>query len=112
MATALLADLVDRGLDTEQGVLGVLDGAKALRKAVRDLLGVHTPVQRCIRHKERNVLDHLPERDRTTVKRRLRRAWADTDYARALDAVGLLADELERSHPRAGPRCARGWPRR
>ncbi len=67
-----MSDLVDRGLDTEQGVLCVLDGAKALRKAVRDVLGVDTPVQRCIRHKERNVLDHLPERDRPACKRRLR----------------------------------------
>jgi putative transposase len=39
----------------------VLDGAKALHKAVRDVLGVRTPVQRCIRHKERNVIEHLPE---------------------------------------------------
>ena len=45
-----MSDLVDRGLDVEQGVLCVLDGAKALRKAVRDVLGVHTPVQRCVRH--------------------------------------------------------------
>jgi transposase-like protein len=108
LATSLVSDLVDRGLDTEQGVLGVLDGAKALRKAVRDVLGVHTPVQRCIRHKERNVLDHLPERDRTTVKLRLRRAWADTDHARALGALGLLADELERSHPGAAASLREG----
>jgi putative transposase len=74
VATALLADLVDRGLDVGQGVLCVLDGAKALRKAVRDVLGADTPVQRCIRHKERNVLDHLPERDRPAVQRRLRAA--------------------------------------
>jgi hypothetical protein len=52
VATTLLANLVERGLDTEQGVLVVIDGAKALRKAVRDVLGVHTPVQRCVRHKE------------------------------------------------------------
>jgi putative transposase len=52
VATALLRDLVDRGLDTEQGVLCVLDGAKALRKAVRDVLGVDTRVHRCVRHKE------------------------------------------------------------
>jgi len=101
VATALLSDLVDRGLDTEQGVLCVLDGAKALRKAVRDVLGVHTPVQRCIRHKERNVADHLPERDRPAVKRRLRRAWADTDHDRALDQLRVLAGELDRTHPGA-----------
>jgi putative transposase len=101
VATALLSDLVDRGLDVEQGVLCVLDGAKALRKAVRDVLGVSTPVQRCIRHKERNVLDHLAERDRPPVKRRLRRAWADTDHDRALSALRALAAELDRSHPGA-----------
>jgi putative transposase len=59
----LLADLVDRGLDVEQGVLVVLDGSKALRAAVDEVFGP-VPVQRCIRHKERNVLDHLSERDR------------------------------------------------
>ena len=63
----LLADLVDRGLDIEQGVLVVLDGSKALRAAVDDVFGP-VPVQRCVRHKERNVLDHLPERDRALVK--------------------------------------------
>jgi putative transposase len=52
VTTALLADLVDRGLDVGQGVLCVLDGAKALRKGVRDVLDTSTPVQRCIRHKE------------------------------------------------------------
>jgi putative transposase len=108
VATALLSDVVDRGLDVEQGVLCVLDGAKALRKAVRDVLGVHTPVQRCVRHKERNVLDHLPERDRPAVKRRLRRAWADTDHGRALDVLRVLAAELDRSHPGAAASLREG----
>jgi putative transposase len=101
VATALLSDLVERGLDVEQGVLCVLDGAKALRKAVRDVLGVRTPVQRCVRHKERNVLDHLAERDRPAIKRRLRQAWADPDHDRARDRLRALAQELERSHPGA-----------
>jgi putative transposase len=61
-------------------VLSVLDGAKALRKAARDVLGVHAPVQRCVRHKERNVLDDLPERDQPAAKQRLRRAWALDDH--------------------------------
>jgi hypothetical protein len=46
-------------------------------------------------------LEHLPERDRPLVKRRLRRAWAETDYERALDRLQVLAGELERSHPGA-----------
>ena len=70
--TALLADLVDRGLDVEQGLLFVLDGAKALRKAVRQVFGHRRAGTALCGHKERNVLDHLPERDRDAIKRRLR----------------------------------------
>ena len=47
------------------------------------------------------MLDHLPERDRPAVKRRLRRAWAEADHERALDALRDLAAELDRSHPGA-----------
>jgi putative transposase len=100
VATALLSDLVERGLDPEQGILFVIDGAKALRKAIRNVFG-QTPVQRCVRHKERNVLDHLPERDRPGVKQRLRRAWALDDHNRALDQLRALAGELDRSYPGA-----------
>jgi putative transposase len=107
VARHLLADLVDRGLDVEQGVLVVLDGGKALRAAVNEVLGP-VPVQRCIRHKERNVLDHLPERDRPAVKRRLRAAWKLTDHAAALDRLGVLAGELERSHPGAAASLREG----
>jgi putative transposase len=100
VATALLSDLVERGLDPEQGILFVIDGAKALRKAIRNVFG-DAPVQRCVRHKERNVTDHLPERERPAVKQRLRRAWALDDHARALDQLRQLARELDRSYPGA-----------
>jgi putative transposase len=55
VAAALLADLVDRGLDVEQGMLFVIDGSKGLRKAIRQVFGNDVPVQRCVQHKERNV---------------------------------------------------------
>ncbi len=100
VATALLSDLVERGLDPEQGILFVIDGAKALRKAIRNVFG-QAPVQRCLRHKERNVLEHLPERDRPAVKQRLRRAWALDDHARAAEQLRRLAGELERTYPGA-----------
>jgi putative transposase len=100
VATALLSDLVERGLDPEQGILFVVDGAKALRKAIRNVFG-DAPVQRCLRHKERNVLDHLPERDRPAVKQRLRRAWALDDHRRALEQLRALAGELDRTYPGA-----------
>ena len=65
-------------------------------------------VQRCVRHKERNVLEHLPERDRPAVKTRLRRAWASDDHALALDGLRVLADELERTHPGAASSLREG----
>src|SRR3954471_14018799 len=108
VATTLLANLTGRGLDVDQGVLVVLDGAKALRKAVRDVFGVHTPVQRCVRHKERTVLDHLPEQQRDTVRRRLRAAWALDDHDAALDRLRVLADELTRTDPGAAASLREG----
>jgi putative transposase len=108
VATALLSDLVERGLDPEQGILFVIDGAKALRKAIRTVFGARAPVQRCVRHKERNVLDHPPERDRPALKRRPRKAWADSDHGRALDQLRLLAAELERSRPGAAASLREG----
>lgn len=107
ITVALLADLVDRGLDVEQGVLVVLDGGKALRAAVAEVFGP-VPVQRCIRHKERNVLDHLPERDRPAVKRRLRTAWATDSHELALDGLRRLAGELDHHHPGAAASLREG----
>jgi 1,4-dihydroxy-2-naphthoyl-CoA synthase len=60
---------------------------------VRSVFG-EVPVQRCLWHKERNVMRHLAERDRPPIKARLRRAWRDTDYHRALEQLTGLADEL------------------
>jgi putative transposase len=108
VAGALLADLVDRGLDVEQGLLFVIDGSKALRKAIRQVFGNDVPVQRCVQHKERNVLDHLPERDRQAIKARLRRAWAESDHDRALEQLNALALELDRAHPGAAASLREG----
>ena len=101
VASALLSDLVSRGLDVEQGLLFVIDGSKALRKAIRQVFGDDVPVQRCVRHKQRNVLEHLAERDRPPVKLRLDHAWKETDHARALEQLRRLAVELEHEHPGA-----------
>ena len=64
---ALLSNLVERGLNTSQSILVVIDGAKALAKAVRNTFGNRAHIQRCQIHKKRNVLEHLPERRRQSV---------------------------------------------
>ena len=108
VARALLSDLVDRGLDPEQGILFVIDGAKALRKAIRQVFGEAAPVQRCVRHKERNVIDHLPEADRDLIRAKLRSAWAEPDHERAWAQLRSLAAELDRTHPGAGASLREG----
>jgi putative transposase len=75
----LLEDLVSRGLESERKMLIVIDGAKALRKAVTMVLGDQGLVQRCRLHKLRNVLDHLPEEKKAQATWRLRAAWRQKD---------------------------------
>ncbi len=101
LARTLLADLVDRGLDPEQAILFVIDGGKALRKAIKDVFGEHALVHRCHRHKERNVVDLLPEQDRDTIRGRLRAAWSLTDHRLARQRLELLAAELDHTWPDA-----------
>jgi transposase-like protein len=108
LARALLADLVDRGLDPGQAILFVLDGGKALRRAIKDVFGERALVHRCHRHKERNVLDLLPERDRPRILARIRGAWALTDAVEAEQQLKRLADELERSWPDAAASLREG----
>ena len=106
---ALLADLVDRGLDLEQGVLFVIDGAKALAQGDPRRVRRRAPVQRCIRHKERNVLDHLPERDRPAVKQRLRaRVGARRPRARARRSCARSPASSTARTPAPPARCAKG----
>jgi putative transposase len=101
LARTLLADLVDRGLDPEQAILFVIDGGKAIRRAIKDVFGEHALVHRCHRHKERNVTDLLPERDRPQVLAKIRGAWALKDAELAEQRLELLASELERTWPDA-----------
>jgi putative transposase len=104
----LIVSLRDRGLDASEGVLFVLDGGKALTKAVRDVFGDHAVIARCRTHKERNVLDHLPETERPWVRRKLRAAWANPNTTEAEAALRALAGQLERVNPDAAASLREG----
>jgi putative transposase len=97
----LVRDLRDRGLDASEGVLFVVDGGKALSKAIGDVFGSQALIARCRLHKERNVLDHLPERERPWVRRKLRAAWANPDADEAEQALEALARQLAKINPDA-----------
>ncbi len=104
----LISGLRDRGLDASEGVLFVLDGAKALAKAVRDVFGDHAVIARCRVHKERNVMDHLPEGEHPWVRRKLRAAWANPNATQGEAALRTLAGQLERVNPDAAASLREG----
>lgn len=104
----LITGLRDRGLDASEGILFVLDGAKALAKAVRDVFGERAVIARCRVHKERNVLDHLPDAERPWVRRKLRVAWANPDTDDAEAALNALAAQLEKVNPDAAASLREG----
>jgi transposase-like protein len=105
---SLLADLVDRGLSFEDGLLVVIDGAKALAGAVREVFGGKALVQRCTLHKRRNVADHLPDKEKDWVDAKLVKAFGHPDPEQGLRNAKQLAGLLEKSYPGAGASLREG----
>jgi putative transposase len=96
---ALLDNLIERGLDPAVCRLFVVDGAKALIKAIRRTFGAHTPIQRCQVHKGRNIVERLPKRLHAQVKAALRQAWELEDADKAERLIKNLARTLDREAP-------------
>ena len=107
LVTDLLVDLRGRGLDVSRPMLVGIDGSKALRRAVVDVLD-HPVIQRCQLHKIRNVKDHLPQRLRSTVGRRMTDAYHAGSALEAEAALLTLAKELDRTHPGAAASLREG----
>jgi len=97
----LLEDLVARGLHPERRYLFVIDGAKALRAGIARVFGERAEVQRCQIHKRRNVKEHLPKSAQGDTDRRIRNAYAMSDYAAAKTELGKIFRQLERINPSA-----------
>ena len=108
VCTRLVSDLAARGLDATRGILFVVDGGKAIAKAVDDVYGNLAVTQRCRIHKERNILDHLPDDERPLVKRKLRQAWAKPTVAEARADLDALARSLAHKRPGAAASLREG----
>lgn len=104
----LLANLQSRGLRTDRSLLVILDGSKALRKAVRAIFGEAALVQRCHVHKMRNILEYLSERDRPWVQAIVRRAYQASDVRKAQRLLLDLARRLEHEYPSAAESVREG----
>src|SRR5438445_3075711 len=118
VAKELLSNLVARGLDLHQGVLCVIDGAKALRKAIEQVLGP-VPVQRCIRHKECHEgvtsavvasLEGFPIREERRYATAVR--WDRLGHAASAMVRGYAGGRVDRRGLGAGRRGWVGWSRR
>jgi transposase-like protein len=104
----LLANLQSRGLRTDRSLLVILDGSKALRKAVRATFGDAALVQRCQVHKTRNILEYLNDRQRPWAQAILRRAYQSADVKTAQRLLLDLARRLETEHPSAAESVREG----
>ena len=96
---ALLDNLVGRGLDPAICRLFIIDGAKALSKAIRNTFGRHSPIQRCQVHKARNITERLAKPLHASVRKALRQAWELDDADKAEKLIRNLARRLEREAP-------------
>lgn len=105
---SLLEDLCERGLCREQATLFILDGSKALRKAVAGIWGRYAVIQRCQLHKKRNVEAHVPDRHWSEISRRLSEAYAESDHERAIKLLKNTAALLDRISPDAAASLREG----
>ena len=105
---ALLGDLMERGLDFTTPRLYIVDGSKAIRAAIRNYAGDAAFVQRCQVHKIRNVVEHVPEADRHSLKFRMRVAYAANEAADARNLLYQLHEELLQSNPSAAGSLGEG----
>ena len=108
MVKALLADMVERGLDASEPRLYILDGGKALHKAVKDTFGKKAVIQRCQVHKKRNVLSYLPESEQANVSLAMTTAYREFEYGKAKASLELLADNLAYRYPKAADSLREG----
>jgi len=99
VAQALIDDLIERGLDPAVPRLFIIDGSKALSRAIRRSFGRQTAIQRCQIHKARNIIQRLPKSLHASVRRVLRQAWELDDAAKAERLIRNLAQRLEREAP-------------
>src|SRR5512132_3160728 len=96
---ALLDNLIQRGLDPKLCRLFIVDGSKALIKAIRRTFGRHTPIQRCQIHKARNITERIAKPLHASVRKALRQAWELDDAEKAEKLIRNLARRLEHEAP-------------
>jgi transposase-like protein len=104
----LLSDLLERGLDPKEPRLYVIDGSKALVKAIRDTFGDKAVIQRCQVHKKRNVLSQLPESMKSETSKIMTAAYREFEYEDARVRLERIAKSLDYRYPAAAASLREG----
>jgi len=91
---SLLDDMIQRGLSIGVQYLFVIDGSKALKKAIKDRFGTSALIQRCRIHKERNIRSYLPKKHHRLLAMKLKTAFGMTDHAEVLRELTKVRDWL------------------
>src|SRR3954453_10270338 len=107
LVTELIVGLRERGLNVTRPILAVLDGSKALRRAVLDVFD-RPVIGRCQLHKIRNVQDRLPDKLRAVVAARMRRGYHPESALAAQAELTPLPADLDRPHPGAAASLREG----
>ena len=107
---ALLDNPIDRGLATDRAYLFILNGAKALSRAVRNTFGDAAEIQRCQVHKGRNVVERLPKERHAAAKIALRPGMDHVRPREGAAAPREPGEEARRHLPRNGEVAPGGMP--
>ncbi len=102
----LLDTLIER--DPLSPYLFVIDGRKALRKAILSRFGERSLMQRCQKHKRESILGQLPKSLHTRVSRALSDAFKSTTRKAAKTRLLTLAKQLMEDHPDAAASIKEG----
>jgi len=101
VCTDLLHNLIERGFDLSELKLAIIDGGKAIRKALNDVFEKECLIQRCQNHKKKNVTDYLPEHMRLTIRNAMSEAYNADSYETAKRLLLNIKSNLGKKYPQA-----------
>ena len=87
-------ELINRGLNTDNEILFVIDGAKGIHKGIKSALSKKAVIQRCQWHKRENILKYLDKSHQSNFRRKLQSAYEQPTYEAAKKKLNLIKREL------------------
>ncbi|MEK7078523.1 MAG: transposase [Patescibacteria group bacterium] len=88
-------NLITRGLNIEQKILFIIDGAKGLHSGITGVLGEKAVIQRCQWHKRENVLEYLNDQHKEMFRGKLQTAYQENTYEKAKSKLMVVKKELK-----------------